>query len=106
MKPMVGSEVKVGARTPGKVVELPINVGQNVKEGEVIAKLEQEDLAAKVRNSRRRYPKVAIHICQNAIWRHNGPVTDCDSVRHNSWTSGRHSAGKKASSLDPIEALK
>ncbi len=49
VKPMVGSEVKVGARTPGKVVELPINVGQHVKEGEVIAKLEQEDLIAKVK---------------------------------------------------------
>lgn len=49
VKPMVGSEVKVGARTPGKVVELPINVGQHVSEGEVIAKLEQEDLVAKVK---------------------------------------------------------
>lgn len=48
VKPMVGSEVKVGARTPGKVVELPINVGQHVKQGETIAKLEQEDLIAKV----------------------------------------------------------
>ncbi len=49
VKPMVGSEVKVGARTPGKVVELPINVGQHVKEGEVIARLEQDDLSAKVK---------------------------------------------------------
>jgi macrolide-specific efflux system membrane fusion protein len=49
VKPMVGSEVKVGARTPGKVVELPINVGQQVREGEVIAKLEQDDLIAKVK---------------------------------------------------------
>ncbi len=49
VKPMVGSEVKVGARTPGKVIELPINVGQQVKEGEVIARLEQDDLAAKVK---------------------------------------------------------
>lgn len=49
VKPMVGSEVKVGARTPGKVVELPINVGQQVKEGEIIAKLEQDDLIAKVK---------------------------------------------------------
>ncbi|MGD9817083.1 MAG: efflux RND transporter periplasmic adaptor subunit [Desulfomonilaceae bacterium] len=49
VKPMVGSEVKVGARTPGKVVELPINVGQTVREGQVIAKLEQDDLIAKVK---------------------------------------------------------
>jgi macrolide-specific efflux system membrane fusion protein len=49
VKPLVGAEVKVGARTPGKVIELPINVGQKVTMGEVIAKLEQDDLVAKVK---------------------------------------------------------
>ncbi len=49
VKPLVGAEVKVGARTPGKVVELPINVGDNVTQGQVIAKIEQDDLIAKVR---------------------------------------------------------
>lgn len=49
VKPMVGGEVKVGARTPGKVVELPINVGDKVSKDQVIAKIEQDDLMAKVK---------------------------------------------------------
>jgi len=49
VKPLVGAEVKVGARTPGKVVELPINVGDKVEKGQVIAKIEQDDLVAKVK---------------------------------------------------------
>jgi RND family efflux transporter MFP subunit len=48
VKPMIGSEVKVGCRLPGKVVELPINVGDKVSQGQVIARLEQDDLRAKV----------------------------------------------------------
>jgi RND family efflux transporter MFP subunit len=49
VKPLVGADVKVGARTPGKVVELPINVGDKVADGQVIAKIEQDDLIAKVK---------------------------------------------------------
>jgi len=49
VKPLVGADVKVGARTPGKVVELPINVGDKVANGQVIAKIEQDDLIAKVK---------------------------------------------------------
>jgi RND family efflux transporter MFP subunit len=49
VKPTVGADVKVGARTPGKVVELPINVGDKVASGQVIAKIEQDDLIAKVK---------------------------------------------------------
>ena len=49
VKPKVGSQVKVGARTPGKVVELPINVGDQVHQGQVIARIEQDDLVAKVK---------------------------------------------------------
>ena len=49
VKAVVGAEVKVGSRVPGKVVELPVIVGQKVSRGQVIAKLEQEDLKAKVR---------------------------------------------------------
>jgi len=49
VKAMVGAEVKVGARMPGKVVELPINVGDRVAKGQVIARIEQDDLVAKVK---------------------------------------------------------
>jgi RND family efflux transporter MFP subunit len=52
VKAMVGAEVKVGARTPGKVVELPINVGDKVDKGQVIARIEQDDLVAKVKLQR------------------------------------------------------
>ncbi len=48
VKPMIGSEVKVGCRLPGKVIELPINVGDKVSQGQIIARLEQDDLKAKV----------------------------------------------------------
>ncbi len=48
VKAVVGAEVKVGSRVPGKVVELPVNVGQKVFKGQIIARLEQEDLEAKV----------------------------------------------------------
>jgi len=49
VKAIVGADVKVGARMPGKVVELPINVGDRVNKGQVIAKIEQDDLVAKVK---------------------------------------------------------
>ena len=49
VKAVVGAEVKVGSRVPGKVLELPVTVGQKVSKGHVIARLEQEDLKAKVR---------------------------------------------------------
>jgi macrolide-specific efflux system membrane fusion protein len=47
VKPLVGADVKVGARTPGKVVELPINVGDKVAVGQVIAKVSREILKGK-----------------------------------------------------------
>ncbi len=49
VKALVGAEVKVGSRTPGKVVELPITVGDRVTKGQVLAKIEQDDLIAKVK---------------------------------------------------------
>ena len=49
VKAVVGADVKVGCRMPGKVVELPINVGDKVTKGQVIARIEQDDLVAKVK---------------------------------------------------------
>lgn len=48
VKPMVGAEVKVGARVSGKVERLFVKVGDHVKKGEMIAIVEHEDLKAKV----------------------------------------------------------
>jgi macrolide-specific efflux system membrane fusion protein len=44
----IGAEVKVGARISGKVEKLYANIGDVVKKGQVIARLEQEDLKARV----------------------------------------------------------
>jgi len=44
----IGAEVKVGARISGRVERLYANIGDVVKKNQVIARLEQEDLKAKV----------------------------------------------------------
>jgi multidrug resistance efflux pump len=49
---MVGAEVKVGSRIPGRVEELAVQVGDRVKTGQVIARLEQDDLRAAVERAR------------------------------------------------------
>jgi len=48
IKAMVGAEVKVGSRIPGRVEQLAVQVGDRVKAGQLIARLEQEDLRAAV----------------------------------------------------------
>jgi macrolide-specific efflux system membrane fusion protein len=44
----IGAEVKVGARISGRVERLYANIGDIVKKGQQIAQIEQEDLKAKV----------------------------------------------------------
>jgi len=52
IKPMVGAEVKVGARISGRVEQLYANIGDKIEKGQIIAKLEQEDLTAKVNETK------------------------------------------------------
>jgi multidrug efflux pump subunit AcrA (membrane-fusion protein) len=52
IKAMVGAEVKVGSRIPGRVEQLAVQVGDRVAAGQVIARLEQEDLRASVEKAR------------------------------------------------------
>ncbi len=52
IKAMVGAEVRVGARIPGRVEQLAVQVGDRVKTGQVIARLEQDDLRAAVEKAR------------------------------------------------------
>ncbi len=52
VKSQVGSEVKVGARISGKVMQLYANIGDSVKKGQVIAELEKEDLTARVERNK------------------------------------------------------
>lgn len=48
IRPKVGAEVKVGARITGKVERLYANIGDYVKKGQVLVRLEQDDLRARV----------------------------------------------------------
>jgi HlyD family secretion protein len=52
IKAMVGAEVRVGARIPGRVEQLAVQVGDRVTAGQVIARLEQDDLRAAVEKAR------------------------------------------------------
>jgi HlyD family secretion protein len=52
VKAMVGAEVKVGSRIPGRVERLAVQVGDRVKAGQTIARLEQDDLQAAVGKAR------------------------------------------------------
>lgn len=52
IKAMVGAEVRVGARIPGRVDQLLVQVGDRVNAGQVIARLEQDDLRAAVEKAR------------------------------------------------------
>jgi membrane fusion protein, macrolide-specific efflux system len=44
IKAMIGAEVKVGSRIPGRVDQLAVQVGGRVKAGQMIARLEVEAL--------------------------------------------------------------
>jgi len=46
VKPQVGAEVRVGSRVSGKVEHLYANIGDKVKKGQIIARLEKADLEA------------------------------------------------------------
>lgn len=48
VRPIIGAEVKVGARISGKVVRLHANIGDRVEKNQVIAEIEQKDLEAQV----------------------------------------------------------
>ena len=48
VKPIIGAEVKVGARISGKVEHLYANIGNRVEKDQVIAEIEKKDLDAQV----------------------------------------------------------
>ncbi len=48
VKPKVGAQVKVGSRISGKLERLMVQVGDNVKKGQLIAVVEHRDLQARV----------------------------------------------------------
>ncbi len=48
VEPVIGAEVKVGSRIPGKVEHLYSNIGDEVKKNQIIAEIEKSDLEANV----------------------------------------------------------
>jgi len=48
VKPVIGAEVKVGARISGKVEHLYANIGDRVEKDQIIAEIEKKDLEAQV----------------------------------------------------------
>lgn len=52
VKPMVGAEVKVGARVSGKVERLFVKVGDKVKKNDLIAIVEHDDINAMVEQAK------------------------------------------------------
>jgi HlyD family secretion protein len=55
IKPKVGAEVKVGARITGKVEHLYANIGDLVKKGQILVRLEQDDLEARAAQAEASY---------------------------------------------------
>ena len=52
IRAQVGAEVKVGSRISGRVEKLYANIGDVVTKGQLLAQIEQEDLTAKVNESK------------------------------------------------------
>ncbi len=59
IKPKVGAEVKVGARITGKVEHLYANIGDRVKKGQILVRLEQDDLKARADQAEAGYLEAA-----------------------------------------------
>jgi len=70
VKPIIGAEVKVGARIPGKVEHLYANIGDMVKKNQVIAEIEKKDLEAQVAQAAAnlKAAEAGIGISQAALW--------------------------------------
>ena len=70
VKPIIGAEVKVGARIPGKVEHLYANIGDRVEKDQVIAEIEKKDLEAQVAQAEAnlKAADAGIGISQAALW--------------------------------------
>ncbi|MEL6288397.1 MAG: efflux RND transporter periplasmic adaptor subunit [Pseudomonadota bacterium] len=47
-----GGEIRLGAETVGRVVAIPVSLGQRVKQGEVLVKLDDSDALAQIQSTR------------------------------------------------------
>lgn len=62
VKTMVGAQVNVGARVSGKVKKLNVNIGDEVKRGEVIAEIEHDDLDTNVKQRQAELALVQVQV--------------------------------------------
>ena len=62
VKTRVGAQVNVGARVSGKVKKLNVNIGDEVKRGEVIAEIEHDDLDANVKQRQAELASVQVQV--------------------------------------------
>jgi len=70
VKPIIGAEVKVGARISGKVERLHANIGDRVEKGQVIAEIEQKDLEAQVAQAEAnlKAAEAGIGVSRSSLW--------------------------------------
>lgn len=70
VRPIIGAEVKVGARISGKVERLHANIGDRVEKDQVIAEIEQKDLEAQVAQAEAnlRAAEAGIGVSQASLW--------------------------------------
>jgi len=78
VEPMVGAEVKVGARISGKVEHLHANIGDKVEEGQVIGEIEKADLEAQVSQNEAalKAAEAGIGISKASLWPSVSAETD------------------------------
>ncbi len=58
IKPCTGAEISLGARVTGMVIQEPIQIGDRVKKGDLIAVIDNRDLAEKVKKAKAELEKV------------------------------------------------
>jgi multidrug efflux pump subunit AcrA (membrane-fusion protein) len=70
VKPVIGAEVKVGARISGRVEHLYANIGDRVEKGQVIAEIEKKDLEAQVAQAEAnvRAAEAGVDISKSSLW--------------------------------------
>jgi len=70
VKPIIGAEVKVGARISGKVERLHANIGDRVEKDQVIAEIEKRDLEAQVAQAEAslKASEAGVDISKAAFW--------------------------------------
>lgn len=51
IKPQVGAEIEIGTRATGEIIKMNVKVGDNVKKGQLIAKLDSRDIEEEIKQA-------------------------------------------------------